>query len=148
MISHLARQRHVFRARGASAAPRAFFQRPYFNRTRHSSSLALPRSLSSRLVFFLFGTITTASSFLPRLRPFFLALPWHVFRAKKSSAPNEGQKKEMRETEESIYYSGASASEWIRSDVLRCNVKCCCDNITMTVTINDNSATRHVGLSV
>lgn len=84
--------------------PTFFHSRPYFNRASPFIVIpvALPRSLSSRLVFFLFGTYFPSPSFFLSRSP-----PWHVFRAKKSNALNEGRKKRKKrnERETQLFFS-------------------------------------------
>lgn len=83
----------------------------------------------------------------PRPRPFFRAPPWHVFRAKKSSAPNEGRKRETGEgrrnqfiiLEQTSSERADTRSECDAARLLFCNNA----TATMTGTLSDNRSVTH-----
>lgn len=123
MISHPARRHRVF-ARAHVAPERRSSRGAHFSSdltlialSRHSSSLALPRSLSSHLLslwhhhsYHRHYCHLLLVVFLPRFRSFFLVLPWHAFRAKKTAGPTkDGKRKRGKERDGEInllFWSG------------------------------------------
>lgn len=79
-------------------------------------TFAIHRHSYTAKVFELVSSLSLSLSleplFLFHPRPFFLALPWHVFRAKKSRASNEGRKKKERDIN-LLFWSGQASSAQI-----------------------------------
>lgn len=114
-ISHLAWQQHIFahawRQNDALSTP-TFFQRPYFNRARHSSSLAHCQGLWACVssFFFLWHLLHMFLSSLTLALSFSLFFCLGTFsELKKATRLTKDGKRERWETEKSIYYSGSNS---------------------------------------
>lgn len=107
-ISHLAWQQHIFahawRQNDALSTP-TFFQRPYFNRARHSSSLAHCQGFWARVFFFFFGTSSTYTSLTRALSFSLLFLCLGTFsELKKATRLTKDGKRKARDIEINLLF--------------------------------------------